>query len=159
MPHVRFLMSFFNDVARTLKKLRTSKGDYCIKQWFPAITSLFKMESISKERICSYRERTFCFKISSLLLALRAVPYGMANHFTTLGELPRVLLFLLRTCVYCVMGITPMIFICEKCSKRHLHGSRGGIGGPDPPPLKNHKAIGFLSYTGLSPLKNQNHKV
>ena len=29
--------------------------------------------------------------------------------FTTLGELPWVLLFSLRTCVYCVMGATPMV--------------------------------------------------
>ena len=30
----------------------------------------------------------------------------------------------------------------------------GGTGGPDPPPLKNHKNIGFLSNTGQDPLKN-----
>ena len=29
----------------------------------------------------------------------------------------------------------------------------GGTGGPDPPPLKNHKNIGFLSNTGPDPLK------
>ena len=34
-------------------------------------------------------------------------------------------------------------------------GSRGGTGGPDPPPpLKNHKNIWFLSNTGPDPLKN-----
>ena len=27
----------------------------------------------------------------------------------------------------------------------------GGAGGPDPPPLKNHKNIGFLSNTGPDP--------
>ena len=32
----------YNGVARTLKKLWTYKGDYCIKQWFSTITSLFK---------------------------------------------------------------------------------------------------------------------
>ena len=32
-----------NGVARTLKMLRTSKGDYYIKQWFSTITSLFKI--------------------------------------------------------------------------------------------------------------------
>ena len=31
-------------------------------------------------------------------------------------------------------------------------GSRGGTGGPDP--MENHKNIGFLSITGLDPLKN-----
>ena len=30
----------------------------------------------------------------------------------------------------------------------------GGDRGPDPPPLKNHKIIGFLSNTGPDPLKN-----
>ena len=30
-------------VARTLKKLCTSKGDYWIKQWFSSIAPLFKM--------------------------------------------------------------------------------------------------------------------
>ena len=35
-----------------------------------------------------------------------------------------------------------------------MRGSRGWIGGPDPPPLKNHKNIGFLSNTGPDPLKN-----
>ena len=30
----------------------------------------------------------------------------------------------------------------------------GWTGGPDPPPLKNHKNIGFLSNTGPDPLKN-----
>ena len=30
----------------------------------------------------------------------------------------------------------------------------GGTGGLDPPPLKNHQNIGFLSKTGPDPLKN-----
>ena len=35
-----------------------------------------------------------------------------------------------------------------------MGGSRGGTGGPDPPPLNNHKNIGFLSNTCLNPLEN-----
>ena len=31
------------NVTKTLKKLRTSKGDYEIKQWFSSIAPLFKM--------------------------------------------------------------------------------------------------------------------
>ena len=31
--------------------------------------------------------------------------------FTTLGELPLVLLFLLHMCVYCIMGATPTIIV------------------------------------------------
>ena len=34
-----------------------------------------------------------------------------------------------------------------------MRGSRVGTGGPDPPPLKNHKNKGFLSNTGPDPLK------
>ena len=35
-----------------------------------------------------------------------------------------------------------------------MRGFRGGQGGPDPPPLKNHKNIGFLCNTGPDTLKN-----
>ena len=59
--------------TRTLKKLRTSNGDYCIKQWFYTI----------KEQFLGVWKITF----------------------TTLGELPWVLLFLLRACVNCVMRL------------------------------------------------------
>ena len=38
---------------------------------------------------------------------------------------------------------------------RHLHVRiQRGSGGPDPHPEKNTKTIGFLSNTGLDPLKN-----
>ena len=37
-----------------------------------------------------------------------------------------------------------------------MRGSRGGGGWMSGPPLKNHKAIGFLGDTGLDPLKNYN---
>ena len=37
-----------NSVARSLKKLRTSKGDYWIKHWFSSIAPLFKMETSLK---------------------------------------------------------------------------------------------------------------
>ena len=36
----------------------------------------------------------------------------------------------------------------------HMAGSRGGQRVRSPPPLKNHKNIGFLSNTGTDPLKN-----
>ena len=54
-------------VARTLKKLRISTGDYWIKQWFSSIPSFFsKEELLLKEGICSQRERILSFKSSSL---------------------------------------------------------------------------------------------
>ena len=37
-------------------KLRTSKGEYWIKNWFSTIMSLFTLELLLKERICSQRE-------------------------------------------------------------------------------------------------------
>ena len=40
-----------------------------------------------------------------------------------------------------------------------MRGSKGGGGQGDlPPPLKNHKNIGFLSNTGPDPLKNKKKK-
>ena len=44
-----------NSVARTLKKLRTIKGDYWTKQWFSSIAPLFKMEFYLMERIRSQK--------------------------------------------------------------------------------------------------------
>ena len=44
-----------------------------------------------------------------------------------------------------------LIFVCWS----HARIQRGGgTGGPDPPPLKYHKNIGFLSNTGPDPLTN-----
>ena len=42
------IMWLSNGVARTQKKLRTSKGGYWIKQWFSKIASLFIMETSLK---------------------------------------------------------------------------------------------------------------
>ena len=55
-----------NGIARMLKRLCTSKGDYWIKKWFSSIVSLFKMGTSLK---------------GSEFFPLRAVPYGMENHF------------------------------------------------------------------------------
>ena len=51
-----------NGVARTLKQLHISKGNYCIKHWFSTTMSLFKLRG-------------------SEFFPLRAVPCGMGNHF------------------------------------------------------------------------------
>ena len=57
---------FYKGVARTLKMLRTSKGDYWIKQSFSSIAPLFKWELLLNERICYQRARILSFKSSSL---------------------------------------------------------------------------------------------
>ena len=43
-----YTISLTNSVARILKKLHTSKGDYWIKQWFSSIAPLFKMGTFLK---------------------------------------------------------------------------------------------------------------
>ena len=42
------MVSLVNDVARTPTKLRTSKGDYCTKQYISSGASLFKMGTALK---------------------------------------------------------------------------------------------------------------
>ena len=56
----------FNDIARTLKKLRTSKGDYWIKQRFFSIASLLITRTSLKGKNLLQRERIPSFKSSSL---------------------------------------------------------------------------------------------
>ena len=46
----RRLWHVLKSVARTLKKLRISKGDYLVKQRFPSIAPLFKMGTSLKEK-------------------------------------------------------------------------------------------------------------
>ena len=43
-----------NGVIRTLKNLRTSKGDYVIKQWFSSIAPLLKMGTSLKGKNLSF---------------------------------------------------------------------------------------------------------
>ena len=63
-----------NNIDRTVKKLSTSKGDYWIKQEFSAFASLFKMgTSLKGKNLLPEPEGKF--------LPLRAVSYGMENHF------------------------------------------------------------------------------
>ena len=57
-----------NGVARTLRTLRTPKGEHCTMQCSTTISSLFKMG-------------TFLALRGSKFLPLRAVPDGMGNHF------------------------------------------------------------------------------
>ena len=90
-----------SDVARMLKKLCTSKGDYWIKQRFSSIASLFKWELLLKARICSH------FGANSFLSEQLIIVWKIT--FITLSDLPWMLLFLIRTCVTRVMGSTPML--------------------------------------------------
>ena len=49
-----------------------------------------------------------------------------------------------------------VIFVDYKRGMRGSRGGGGGAGGPDPAhPLKNHKAILFLSNTGSDPLRRR----
>ena len=61
-----------NDVARMLKMLPTSKIDFWIKQCFSSIAPLFKMRTSLKGKNAPRGSEFF---------PLRAVPYGIENHF------------------------------------------------------------------------------
>ena len=60
-------------VARMLKKLCTSKGAYWIKKWFSSVAPLFKMGTSLKGK--------YLLPEGANSFLLRAVPYGMENHF------------------------------------------------------------------------------
>ena len=69
-----------NGVARTLIKLRTSKGDYWIKQWFSLSATLFKMEmSLKGKNLLLEGANSFLYE---QLLMVRNIT------FITLSDLP-----------------------------------------------------------------------
>ena len=70
-----------NGVARKLKKFRTSKGDY----WIIQAVILFNYIPFQDR---NFSERKEFAPRGSEFFPLRAVPYGMENHFTTLDDLP-----------------------------------------------------------------------
>ena len=85
------LPSSFNGIARTLKKLCTSKGDNPIKQWFSSIVSLSIIgTSLKGKNLLPEGANSFL---------LEQFPMAWKITFTTLGDLPWMLLFLLRMCV------------------------------------------------------------
>ena len=105
-----------NGVARTLKKLLTSKGDYWINQKFSSIVSLYKRgTSLKGKNLLPEGVNSFLYE--QFLIVWKIT-------FITLSDLPRMLLFLLHTCVTCVMGATPMPHLCaancDSGSKTHF---------------------------------------
>ena len=77
----------FKSEARKLEKLRTSKGDYLLKQWFSSIASLFKMGT------------------SLVGKNVTAVPYGKENHFYHIRWPPLNVTILLSNCVIAYWGL------------------------------------------------------
>ena len=65
-----------NGVARTLKKIHTSKGDYWIKQLFSLIAPLFKLGT-------SFKRKNLIAPKGSKFFPLRVDPYtcSMENYF------------------------------------------------------------------------------
>ena len=57
-----------------------------------------------------------------------------------------------RSCVNCVNAY--FILLASMAYSLYMWGSRGGPGPDHPPPLENHKNIGFHSNSGPDPLKN-----
>ena len=87
----KMLLYTITGVARTLKNYTHQRETTVSSNDSLQLHPFSKWELLLKERICS----------QSKFLPLR---YGKS----LLGELPWVLLFLLRTCLYCIMGATPM---------------------------------------------------
>ena len=105
-------------LARTLKKLRTPKGDYLkgdywIKQWFSSIASLFKMgTSLKGKNLLPEGANSFLYE--QFLIVWKIT-------FITLSDLLWMLIFLLRTCI---MGATPMsTYMYQYFFKLHLDGA------------------------------------
>ena len=77
LPCVAFYLDLHNDVAGRLRKLHTSKGDYCIKQRFSIKTTLFKMETSLKGKylLPLQREQIISFKSNSLRYGTSLLPH------------------------------------------------------------------------------------
>ena len=87
--HQHTVFTKFNGIARTLKRLCTSKGDYWIKQWFSSIASFFKMGTSLKGKDL-LPQGANSFLLEQFLMAWKIT-------FTQLGDVPWMLLFLLST--------------------------------------------------------------
>ena len=83
--------TLYNGVARTLKKIRTSNGDYWVKQWFHQLRPFSKWELLLKDKIASrgrlYGKLLFPHSVTSLEC------YYFITHVRN-----------------CVIGATPMFF-------------------------------------------------
>ena len=101
-PDLSQLFAKIIGVARTLKRLRTSKGDYWIKQWFSSIASLFKMGT-------SLRGKNLLPEGANSSL-LRAVPYTLESHLQHKGTSLECYSFNTHVRM-CVMGATLMKII------------------------------------------------
>ena len=82
-----------------LKKLRTSKRNYWIKQWYSSIASLFKMGTSRKGKN---------LLPGSEFYPLRAVSYGMENHFYHNRWPPLNVTIFITHMHYCIMAARPM---------------------------------------------------
>ena len=90
--------------SQKAEKLRTSKRDYSMKQWFSLIASLFKTgTSLKGKNLLPEGANSFLY--DQYLIVWKIT-------FITLSDLPWMLLFLLRRCATCVMGATPMHIVC-----------------------------------------------
>ena len=75
-----YVCVFCNGVARTLKKICTSRGDYWNKQYICSIASLFKMETSLK------RKNSLPLGVNYVLLEQFLLVWK--HTLTTLGDLP-----------------------------------------------------------------------
>ena len=80
---------YHNGIVRTLKKLRTSKGDHWIKQWFSSIASLFKMGTSLKGQnlLPLYEQFLIVWKIT-LIYRMKWPPLNVTIFITHMSKLP-----------------------------------------------------------------------
>ena len=91
-------LQFGNGVARTLKKIRTPKGDYWNSRDYFKLHPFSKLELPSKER-------------GSKFFPLRAVPYGVENHFSHISWPPLNVSIFITLVRNCAIGATSMFAI------------------------------------------------
>ena len=78
--HTHTRSSFLRRRSQNAEKSSAhQKGDYCIKQRFFIIASLFKWELLLKERICFQREQILSFKSSSLRYGKLRLPHKVSS--------------------------------------------------------------------------------
>ena len=112
---ILLMITLINGVASIKKTIRTSKGDYWIKQWFNSIASLFiigtslKGKNLLPEGATSIVEEQFLMTWKNHFYHVRWPPLDVTIFITHVRN--------------CVMGATPML-IMTKAQPRPLQNTK-----------------------------------
>ena len=97
------------------EKVKHLKRRILDQQWFSSIASIFEMGTSLKGKN-SLPEGANSFLYEQFLIVWKIT-------FIILNDLPWMLLCLLRTCVTCVMGATPMTYQMLTAQTAHTHNT------------------------------------